>query len=207
VRFEGVHPDDYGRSAIGGDYWDTGHIVYNASKTASPKDGPPMTPESRGQCSLCSEHSRLLAVALAFVLVAGATHVRGQDDKGAEGKEKKDQKHASLVLKATPPIAFSPARIVVTAELRGGADDTEELYCPGLEWDWGDGTKSESTSDCEPFQAGKSSIQRRFTSSHTYDISGPYRVLLRLRRGSKTIVSGNTSIQVKPGFRDPTDNY
>ena len=81
-----------------------------------------------------------------------------QDDKN------KDVKKASLSLKASPTIVFSPARVVVSAELKGGAEDNGELYCPSLEWDWGDGTRSESNTDCEPFEAGKTTIQRRFSS-------------------------------------------
>ena len=145
------------------------------------------------------------ALSLVCIVVLGATALTAQDDK-SDSKDKKE-KRASLSLKATPPIAFSPAKVVVTAELKGGSDIDEELYCPSLEWDWGDGTKSESNTDCEPFEAGKSSIKRRFSASHTYNMADNYRVLLRLRRGTKTIVGGNTNIQVKPGFRDPSENY
>jgi hypothetical protein len=145
------------------------------------------------------------ALPLVCIVLFGAAALTAQDDKG-DAKDKKE-KRASLSLKATPPISFSPAKIVVTAELKGGSDSDEELYCPSLEWDWGDGTKSEANADCEPFEAGKSAIKRRFTASHTYNMADNYRVLLRLRRGSKTIVGGNTNIQVKPGFRDPSENY
>jgi hypothetical protein len=140
----------------------------------------------------------VLAVALA-VCASGAT-LAGQD-------ERKDVKKASLSLKASPTIVFSPARIVVSAELKGGADDSDELYCPSLEWDWGDGTKSESNVDCEPFEAGKSTIQRRFTTSHTYEMAGSYRVQLRLKRGSKILLGGHVSLQVKPGLRDTSEGY
>jgi len=150
----------------------------------------------------CPWTNRLLARSLAVALVAGSWSVAelaAQDDKN------KDVKKASLNLKASPTIVFSPARVVVSAELKGGAEDNEELYCPSLEWDWGDGTRSESTSDCEPFEAGKSTIQRRFTASHSFNIAGNYRVQLRLKRGSKTVLGGHVSVQVKPGLRDPTE--
>jgi hypothetical protein len=155
--------------------------------------------------SLCA-CGRLLSL-VAIIAVSVASHPQGAQDDNSDNKDKKDTKRASLSLKANPPIAFSPAKVVVTAELKGGSDADEELYCPSLEWDWGDGTKSESNVDCEPFEAGKSSIKRRFSASHTYNMADNYRVLLRLRRGSKTIVGGNTSIQIKPGFRDPSENY
>jgi hypothetical protein len=145
--------------------------------------------------------SLLRSLALGAVALAGAGSVAAlpQDDK-----EKKEVKKASLSLKVSPTIVFSPARVVVTAELKGGAEDSAELYCPALEWDWGDGTRSESNVDCQPFEAGKSEIQRRFTSSHTYNIAGNYRVQLRLKRGSKTVLGGHVSLQVKPGLRDPS---
>lgn len=147
---------------------------------------------------------RLVTRSLAMALAAGSWTVTGfaaQDDKT------KDVKKASLSLKASPTIVFSPARVVVSAELKGGAEDNGELYCPSLEWDWGDGTRSESNVDCEPFEAGKSTIQRRFTASHTFNIAGNYRVQLRLKRGSKTVLGGHVSVQVKPGLRDPTENF
>lgn len=144
--------------------------------------------------------TRCAAAALAVGVVAVAA-LSAQDDKN------KDVKKASLSLKASPTIVFSPARVAVTAELKGGAEDNAELYCPALEWDWGDGTRSESNTDCEPFEAGKSTIQRRFTSSHTYNLAGNYRVQLRLKRGSKSVLGGHVSIQVKPGLRDPSENF
>ena len=95
--------------------------------------------------------------------------------------------------------------MVVSAELKGGSDETDEYYCPSIEWDWGDGTKSESNRDCAPFEAGKSTIDRRFSASHTFEIAGQYRVMLRLRRGTRTIVSGNINVKVKPGVRDQSE--
>lgn len=152
----------------------------------------------------CPFTIRLMTRCAAATLAVGAvavTALSAQDDKN------KDVKKASLSLKASPTIVFSPARIVVTAELKGGAEDNAELYCPSLEWDWGDGTRSESNTDCEPFEAGKSTIQRRFTSSHTYNLAGSYRVQLRLKRGSKSVLGGHVSVQVKPGLRDPSENF
>ena len=143
-----------------------------------------------------------------LVVVAGAVaasiSLSAQDD-GKDKKDQKDQRKASLALKANPPIAFSPAKMVVSAELKGGTEETDDYYCPNLEWDWGDGTKSESNQDCAPFEAGKSTIDRRFSASHTFEIAGQYRVMLRLRRGTKTIVSGTINVQVKPGVRDQSE--
>jgi hypothetical protein len=146
--------------------------------------------------------ARLLhtAVALALVVTTAPVAAGGADD----AKDKK-VKGPSLSLKSSPPVSFSPALITVTAELKGGGDTDEDLYCPALEWDWGDGTISEANADCEPFEAGKSVIKRRFVSTHTFQTAGSYRVLLRLKRGSKSIVGGTTNVQVKPGVRDMSD--
>ncbi len=70
-----------------------------------------------------------------------------------------DQGKPSLTLKASPAVAFSPARIVLVAELRGGPNDYEQYYCPGIEWEWGDGTTSENVEDCEPFEPGKIEVE------------------------------------------------
>jgi hypothetical protein len=120
-------------------------------------------------------------------------------------KDKDEGKRASLVIKASPVVAFSPARIVASAELRGGSDSDEELYCPELEWDWDDGTRSSAEQDCEPFEPGKSTISRRWSSTHTYTTAGNYRLMLRLKRGNKSVLAGNTTVQIKPGVRDFSD--
>lgn len=117
---------------------------------------------------------------------------------------------AKLTVKANPVMANSPAHIVFTADLTGGASDDQSLYCLGVEWEWGDGTKSEDTADCDPFEAGKSEIKRRFINDHTYQIeetqpfsAGPsdyrdFRVQLRLRKSGKVILSGGTTVKVHP---------
>jgi hypothetical protein len=132
-----------------------------------------------------------------LVLVASAGPA-----SGARDKEQKDSKRASLVLRATPPIAFSPARVVVTAELKGGAGSEADLYCPDVEWEWDDQTRSEAAKNCEPFVEGSTSITRRWTASHVYTTAGRYRVYLRLKRSGKIILAGSTTVQVKPGAND-----
>ena len=146
---------------------------------------------------------RAAHVGLGLALVIGCTIAVGADQKDKD-KDKKAKK-ANLTVRATPALSFSPARIVATADLTGGTDAEEELYCPEAEWDWGDGTYSSATQDCEPFEAGKSEVRRHWTSEHTYETQGNYRLQLSLKRGKKSIVAGNTTVQVRPGARDMSE--
>ena len=67
----------------------------------------------------------------------------------------------------------------------------------------GDDTRSTNTADCDPYEAGKSEIKRRFTADHVYRQAGEYRVQFRLKKKDKTIGAGSTSVRVRPGLGDP----
>jgi hypothetical protein len=140
--------------------------------------------------------------ALALALLAALATAANLAAQDKDEKERSDERRPSFSLKASPMLAFSPARLNFTAELRGGPDDYEEYYCPTVEWDWGDGTKSESTIDCEPYEAGKSQIRRRFTTIHLFRTSGNYKVQVRLKRKERVMTSAIVSIEVRPGIRD-----
>lgn len=142
-----------------------------------------------------------LAALLAAVLLHGTSALA----TGTDGQE--ENKKPSLSLKATPPIAFSPAKVRVVAEVRGGPDDYQDYYCPTIEWDWGDGTVSENTEDCDPYEAGKSTIRRRFSAEHTYRMAGNYKVFFRLKRKDRTIAASSASVQVRPGLRDQSEGF
>lgn len=133
---------------------------------------------------------RTLCPALSAILLVAAGAVRaGADDK-----------RPSVSLKAAPTVAFAPARIRLTAELKGGPDDFEELYCPSIEWDWGDGTTSGASTDCKPYEAGKTLIQRRYSVEHVYRQPGAYRIQIRLKKGSRVNASAQAAIQVRAGL-------
>lgn len=138
----------------------------------------------------------------ATCLVFAATLAAGASDKNDKSKDQEPAR-PKLTLKAQPQISISPARITLTAELTGGANDFEEFYCPTIEWDWGDETTSEATNDCDPYQAGKSEIKRRFTVQHIYQRPGRYQVYFRLKRHDKVIAGATTTLQVRPGLGDP----
>lgn len=113
------------------------------------------------------------------------------------------EKKPKISLKANPAMGMSPVRVVVTADISGGANDNEEFYCPSVEWEWGDDTRSTNSADCDPYVAGQSEIKRRFTADHVYQSSGEYRVQFRLKKKDKTIGAGSTAVRVRPGLGDP----
>ena len=113
-----------------------------------------------------------------------------------------DKSKPSISVKANPVIAFSPARVVVTADLKGGANDYEEFYCPQIEWEWGDGTISEQSTDCDPYEAGKSEIKRHFTASKVFQFSGDYRVQFKIKKKDKTVAVAGTEVKIRPGARE-----
>jgi hypothetical protein len=109
-------------------------------------------------------------------------------------------KKPSLSLKATPAVSFAPARIVVVAEVKGGSNDYEDFYCPSTEWEWGDLTTSTAETDCEPYEAGKSEIRRRYTVEHQFKNPGGFKIVLRLKKGTKVVATANTMVQVRAGL-------
>jgi hypothetical protein len=137
-------------------------------------------------------HARALA---AFV----AASLAGTGLVGSEAKQKKP----TLELRVTPRMAFSPVTILMVAELKGG-DDIEQYYCPEIEWDWDDGGKSVHEADCPEYEAGKSTIERRFTAEHQYPKAGLYNVKVTMRRANRTLAQTTIKITVRPGLGDRT---
>jgi hypothetical protein len=131
-----------------------------------------------------------LGVFVTFVLAAHAL--------GGGSKPKKPQ----LDLRAIPRFAFSPVNVLFTAELVGG-DDVEELHCPEVEWDWGDGGKSVKEGDCAPFEPGQA-IERRFTAEHEFKRAGNYSIKVTLRRANRSLAAQTVRVTVRPGLGDRT---
>lgn len=140
-----------------------------------------------------------LTTAACAVLAVGAVSAQRAE------KPSKDQeaKRPKLTLRAQPQVGVAPARISLTAELAGGTDDFEEYYCPTIEWEWGDGTTSESKVDCEPYEAGKSQIRRRYSIQHLFRNPGAFRVYIHLKQKDRVLGSATTTVQVQPGLGGP----
>ena len=118
---------------------------------------------------------------------------------GISAQQKPAAKKPSLSLKATPALGFAPLRVRAVVEIRDGSDDYEEFYCAAAEWDWGDGTMSENSSDCDPYEAGKSRMQRHFTGDHTYNQPGQFKVTFKLKQKTKQVGAVSTNVEVRGG--------
>ena len=141
-------------------------------------------------------HPRRALSLLAVLVVALATgNASGAQRSG-------DDKKPSLSLKATPPVGFSPLRVRLVVDVSGGSDNYEEFYCPSIEWDWGDGTVSGNSEDCDPYQSGKSTIKRRYSIEHVFRQPGTFQVFFRLKQRDRVIAASSSNIQVRPGVRD-----
>jgi len=142
---------------------------------------------------MCRAAVATLAV---FALVSLAGPLRADDEKEAAKKLKKP----GLELRVNPRFGFSPVNAYFVAELKGG-DDVEDLYCPEVEWEWGDGGKSVEESDCDPWTP-TTAIDRRFSNHHLYPFAGLYLVRVTLRKTGKAIASQTVQLTVRAGIGD-----
>ena len=150
-------------------------------------------------------HFGLTRAALALACAAGLTYagsVHASSEPGGGGEAADKGKKPSISLRTSPQTGFSPLRVVATAELRGGDNHYEDFYCPVIEWEWGDGTRSEQRVDCDPYEAGKSEVRRRYTIERQFPTAGEYRVVFRMKQNNRIVGSAQTLLRVRPGVRD-----
>ena len=124
----------------------------------------------------------VIAVALAASAAAGEARAR----------------KPRLEVRTTLSGGFTPVRVMAVAELVGG-EDVEDFYCVGLEWDWGDGTRSFRESDCDPFEAGME-IRRFFSARHLYAVPGEYRVRVSLVRAERQVARAGALVRIMGRF-------
>jgi hypothetical protein len=135
----------------------------------------------------------VVTLAACLTAAASATTLTRSD---SEEEQAAKARRPTLVLTLDRTVGLAPTRIVLRANLVGGADDYQDFYCPSIEWNWGDGTKSESTFDCRPYQPGVSEIVRHFTVQHVFR-EGRYRVTFRLKRDDKELASARANLLIK----------
>jgi len=106
-----------------------------------------------------------------------------------------EKKAVKVSLRAAPRVAAAPATVVFNVEMTGG-EDGEALYCPVLEWEWGDGTHSEEEEECPPFEAGHTQVQRRFTTSHEYRDRANPKVVVTVSKGDRVFGKDGVSLVI-----------
>ena len=144
---------------------------------------------------------------LVLLALLAATSGRPASRPAAAGQEQDKVKvtKPSIALKSAPAIGFAPFRAVLTADVQGGPDDYEQYYCASVEWDLGDGNRAEQKMDCDPYEAGKSQIKRRYVREQIFDMPGEFRVMFKLKQKNKVVAAGQTTVRVRPGARDIGD--
>ena len=141
---------------------------------------------------------RRRAICLSVAALAAALAVGNPAD--ALQRDSDDDKKPSVALRATPPLGFAPLKVRVVADIRGGANDYADFYCASVEWDWADGSTSENSEDCDPYETGKSAIQRRFTAEHTFRQGGEYDIAFRLKQKKRVVGLGRIMVRVRSGI-------
>jgi len=143
-----------------------------------------------------------LIVATLATAVLASVVAAGDPVKAVQRSD--DNKKPSLTFKATPPVGFAPLKVRVAVDLKGGANDYADFYCATVEWDWADGNISGGGEDCDPYQAGKSEIQRRFTAEHTFRQGGDFEIAFRLKQKSRVVAYSKGMVRVRSGiYVDP----
>jgi hypothetical protein len=115
--------------------------------------------------------ARLLLVAAVLAIQACSSSLKDATDRA--GRAGRLQTTARVTLVADRTDGARTYRFV--AEIVGGPDDDQALYCVTTTWDFGDGPALGVTPSCAPWTPG-TRIQRRFETSHAYERSQRYTV-------------------------------
>ena len=89
-------------------------------------------------------------------------------------------------------------------DVRGGADDYADFYCPAIEWDWGDGTVSGNSEDCDLSGREEHDPAALFHRARVPQ-PGSFQVFFRLKQRDRVIAASSGNVQ-RPGVRDEFGN-
>ena len=114
-----------------------------------------------------------------------------------------------LLASAGPKLDFRPLKKItalemgqcsvdVTFKLRIEDRGVEDYYCPRVEWEWEDGTKTSEESDCSPFDQASADHHRKvWTRARAFKKSGTYAVKVRLYKADRMIHILETTAEVR----------
>jgi hypothetical protein len=101
-----------------------------------------------------------------------------------------------LSLRAAPSRG-TPSTVFVFQALLTGGEDNEGLYCLSTEWAWEEqADASINESECPPFKAGETRVERSFSEEQSFRRTGTHVVRVVLRKGDKELASASTSVVV-----------
>jgi hypothetical protein len=112
-----------------------------------------------------------------------------------------------FVCTSSPKIGFADIatgglQVRLNCELTGS--ETEELYCPTISWEFPDGTKSVSESDCQPYSCGRTEWchgqfddYERHWSKYLLAGPGSWVIRIRLMKNNKTIRASSIEFEVR----------
>jgi len=110
-------------------------------------------------------------------------------------------KKPTLKIVAIPRGGAVPLQIQFLAKLTGGDDRDPELYCLEAVWNF-ENSLVVDAHDCEPLENG-GTIQRSFSTTHTFESEGSYKVSLTLRRRNEAVLTTFVKVlAVVPGLKD-----
>jgi hypothetical protein len=141
---------------------------------------------------MCNSPRALLAITACLTMAVSAAAFSRKDNDNTKVEK---ARRPALVLRMDRSVGIAPMRVKLTADLVGGADDYQDFYCPAIEWDWGDGTQSKSSFDCQPYQPRVSKIVRHFSVEHHFE-EGEYCVTFRLKSDEKQLASADAKLLV-----------
>jgi hypothetical protein len=92
----------------------------------------------------------------------------------------------------------APESVTVTYRLLIDDKGDEDYYCPRVEWEWEDGTRSSEESDCPPFgDAGSRHHRRTWRRDREYWDPGVYGVCVRLFKADRMVRFVDTKVEVR----------
>jgi hypothetical protein len=99
-----------------------------------------------------------------------------------------------LKLTAVPRMGNYPLTVMLQGVIQDADERDPELHCLDADWDF-DHVRFFDRKDCPPLEEG-GVIERYYSTSHTFELPGTYRVRLTLRRGRKAVLQADAWIRV-----------
>jgi hypothetical protein len=116
-------------------------------------------------------------------------------------KPKPVVKLEALPRMAMLPPAPVPVRVRFRLLVKDGGD--QDYYCPRVEWEWEDGTRSSDEGECAPFEeAAAPDHTKRLVREREFWLPGTYTVTVRLFKADRFIHRAQTQFEMQGDITD-----